>query len=118
MIPDNMPLFKFIRALYQFHHQTLPIMKIDRGQIQFRDYVFTGTEPSAYVHRISSKSQGFPVFHFSIRVLSTLFASYFLFLLHSAPSEVSTVLFFHGTAPLKVFQSILNQNFTLTGKDA
>ena len=40
MIPDNMPLFKFICALYQFHHQTLPIMKI-----QFRDYVFTGTEP-------------------------------------------------------------------------
>ena len=45
MIPHNMPLFKFICALYQFHHQTLPIMKIDRGQIQFRDYVFTGTEP-------------------------------------------------------------------------
>ena len=36
---------KFICALYQFHHQTPPIMKIDRGQIQFRDYVFTGTEP-------------------------------------------------------------------------
>ena len=47
MIPHNMPLFKFICALYQFHHQTLPIMKIDRGQIQFRDYVFTGTEPIA-----------------------------------------------------------------------
>ena len=45
MIPHNMPLFKFICALYQFHHQTPPIMKIDRGQIQFRDYVFTGTEP-------------------------------------------------------------------------
>ena len=45
MIPHNMPLFKFICALYQFHHQTLPIMKIDRGQIQFREYVFTGTEP-------------------------------------------------------------------------
>ena len=45
MIPHNMPLFKFICALYQFHHQTPPIMKIERGQIQFRDYVFTGTEP-------------------------------------------------------------------------
>ena len=45
MIPHKMPLFKFICALYQFHHQTLPIMKIDRGQIQFRDYVSTGTEP-------------------------------------------------------------------------
>ena len=45
MIPHNMPLFKFICALYQFHHQTLPIIKIDRGQIQFRDYVLTGTEP-------------------------------------------------------------------------
>ena len=45
MIPHNMPLFKFIYALYEFHHQTLPIVKIDRGQIQFRDYVFTGTEP-------------------------------------------------------------------------
>ena len=45
MIRHNMPLFKFICALYQFHHQTPPIMKIDRGQIQFRDYVFTGTEP-------------------------------------------------------------------------
>ena len=45
IIPHNMPPFKFIGALYQFHHQTLRIMKIDRGQIQFRDYVFTGTEP-------------------------------------------------------------------------
>ena len=50
MIPHNMILFKFICALYQFHHQTLPIMKIDRGQIQFRDYVFTGTEPYEDFH--------------------------------------------------------------------
>ena len=45
MIPHNMTLFKFICVLYQFHCQTLPIMKIDRGQIQFPEYVFTGTEP-------------------------------------------------------------------------
>ena len=45
MIPHNMPLFKFICALYQFHHQTLPIMIIDRDQIQFQDYIPTGTEP-------------------------------------------------------------------------
>ena len=29
--------------LHQFHRQTLPIMKIDRGQIPFREYVSTGT---------------------------------------------------------------------------
>ena len=46
MIPHNMTLFKFICVQYQFHRQTLPIMKIDRGQIQFRDYVSTGTEPT------------------------------------------------------------------------
>ena len=46
MIPHNMTLFKFICVQYQFHRQTLPIMKIDRGQIQFRDYVSTGTEPN------------------------------------------------------------------------
>ena len=45
MIPHNMTLFKFICVQYQFHGQTLPIMKIDRGQIQFREYVSTGTEP-------------------------------------------------------------------------
>ena len=45
MIPHNMTLLKFICVLYQFHRQTLTIMKIDRGQIQFREYVFTGTEP-------------------------------------------------------------------------
>ena len=38
-----------------------------------------------------SKGQGCLVFHCSIRVLSTLFAPYFWFLLCSAPSEVSTV---------------------------
>ena len=59
MIPHNMPLFKFICALYQFHHQTLPIMKIDRGQIQFRDYVFTGTEPNAILCRFDSMVQKF-----------------------------------------------------------
>ena len=47
MIPHNMTLFKFICVQYQFHRQTLPIMKIDRGQIQFRDYVSTGTEPNS-----------------------------------------------------------------------
>ena len=45
MLPHNMTLLKFICVLYQFHRQTLTIMKIDRGQIQFREYVFTGTEP-------------------------------------------------------------------------
>ena len=45
MIPHNMTLLKFICVLYQFHRQTLTIMKIDRGQIQFREYVFTGMEP-------------------------------------------------------------------------
>ena len=45
-----MTLFKFICVQYQFHRQTLPIMKIDRGQIQFRDYVSTGTEPDVDVY--------------------------------------------------------------------
>ena len=49
MIPHNMTLFKFICVQYQFHRQTLPIMKIDRGQIQFRDYVSTGTEPFLFI---------------------------------------------------------------------
>ena len=48
MIPHNMTLFKFICVQYQFHGQTLPIMKIDRGQIQFREYVSTGTEPELW----------------------------------------------------------------------
>ena len=48
MIPHNMTLFKFICVQYQFHGQTLPIMKIDRGQIPFREYVSTGTEPHEY----------------------------------------------------------------------
>ena len=43
-----MTLLKFICVLYQFHRQTLTIMKIDRGQIQFREYVFTGTEPNFF----------------------------------------------------------------------
>ena len=45
MILHNMTSFKFICVLYQFHRQTLLIMKIDRGQIQFQEYVSTGTEP-------------------------------------------------------------------------
>ena len=36
--------FRFLCVLYQFQRQTLPIMKIDRGQIQFREYASTGTE--------------------------------------------------------------------------
>ena len=48
VIPHNMTLFKFICVQYQFHRQTLPIIKIDRGQIQFREYVSTGTEPNVY----------------------------------------------------------------------
>ena len=46
MIPHNMTLFKSICVQYQFHRQTLPFMKIDQGQIQFREYVSTGTEPN------------------------------------------------------------------------
>ena len=45
MIPHNMIFSKFICVQYQFHGQTLPIMKIDRDQIQFREYVSTETEP-------------------------------------------------------------------------
>ena len=45
MILHYMALFKFICVLYQFHCQTLSLMKIDWGQIQFREYVSTGTEP-------------------------------------------------------------------------
>ena len=41
----NMTLFKMICVLYQCHHWTLPIMKIDRDRFQFREYVSTGTEP-------------------------------------------------------------------------
>ena len=36
-------LWVIICVLYQFHRQTLPIMIIDRGQIQFREYASTGT---------------------------------------------------------------------------
>ena len=50
MILHNMMLFEFICVQYQFHRQTLPIMKIDRGQIQFREYVSTGTEPKLKIH--------------------------------------------------------------------
>ena len=50
-------------------------------------------------HRTLTKSQSRRVFHCSIRVLSTLFAPYFWFLINSAPLEVPTVLFFHETAP-------------------
>ena len=35
MIPHNMTLFKFICVPYQFHGQTLPIMKIDRAKSNF-----------------------------------------------------------------------------------
>ena len=35
MIPHNMTLFKFICVQYQFHAQTLPIMKIDRAKFNF-----------------------------------------------------------------------------------
>ena len=35
MVPHNLPLFKFICAMYQFHHQTLPIMKIDQAKSKF-----------------------------------------------------------------------------------
>ena len=58
MIPHNMTIFKFICVQYQFHGQTLPIMKIDRGQIQFREYVSTGTEPKFYA-RLTEKKKIF-----------------------------------------------------------
>ena len=57
MIPHNMTLFKFICVQYQFHRQTLPIMKIDRGQIQFREYVSTGTEPNLAYSRSAHCTQ-------------------------------------------------------------
>ena len=50
MIPHNMTLIKIICVQYQFYCQTLPIMKIDQGQIQFRDYISTGTEPFVEFH--------------------------------------------------------------------
>ena len=59
MIPHNMTLFKFICVQYQFHGQTLPIMKIDRGQIQFREYVLTGTEPKGVIYGLYIKSAPF-----------------------------------------------------------
>ena len=49
-----MTLFKFICELYQFDRQTLTIMKIDRGQIKFREYVSTGTEPYESTVKCSS----------------------------------------------------------------
>ena len=52
MIHHNMTLFKFICVQYQFHRQTLPVMKIDRGQIQFREYVSTGTEPFHFINSL------------------------------------------------------------------
>ena len=70
MIPHNMTLFKFICVQYQFHRQTLPIMKIDQGQIQFRDcFNRNGTEarsqrplPSLYFSCRSKKQDGRPRF--------------------------------------------------------
>ena len=56
MIPHNMTLFEFICVQYQFHGQTLPIMKIDGGQIQFREYVSTVTEPNISNQPIQMKS--------------------------------------------------------------
>ena len=58
MILHNMTLFKFICVQYQFHGQTLPIMKIDRGQIQFREYVSTGTEPLLCTLSLSPSCNG------------------------------------------------------------
>ena len=52
-----MTLFKFICVQYQFHGQTLPIMKIDRGQIKFREYVSTGTEAYDDVTTIGNNRQ-------------------------------------------------------------
>ena len=45
IIPHNVTSFKIIFVLYQFDCQKLPILKIDRGQIQFREIVSTETEP-------------------------------------------------------------------------
>ena len=61
MIPHNMTLFKLICVQYQFHGQTLPIMKIDRGQIPFRDYVSTGTQPYHMIKGMFPKSLKFNV---------------------------------------------------------
>ena len=73
-----------------------PVTNVFWPRIQlYQDRIVYVTIVTCMCHRILSKSQGCPVFHFSIRVLSTLFA----------PSEVSTVLFFHGTAPLQSIES-------------
>ena len=45
MIPHNLTLFQYMCALYQNQHQTLPIKKIDRGQIGLREYHSTLSEP-------------------------------------------------------------------------
>ena len=63
---------------------------------------------------ILSKSQGCPVFDFSIRVLSTLFASYFWFLLHCSIRGIDRPLFpWNGPS-----QEVFPINFTFTGNDA
>ena len=50
MVSHNMTLLKMICILYQFHHCIRLIINIDRGQIQFREYVSAGTEPKHDMH--------------------------------------------------------------------
>ena len=56
MIPHNMTLFKFMCTVSSSLPNTsyYKCIKIDRDQIQFREYVFTGTEP------LDSKPNVFP----------------------------------------------------------
>ena len=54
MLSHNMELLKIICVLYQFHHSTLPTVKIDRGQIHFWEFVLTGMESYSSVHLVSS----------------------------------------------------------------
>ena len=75
MIPHNMTLFKFICVLYQFHRQTLPIMKIDRGQNQFRDNVSTGTGPDYEMwHAPTWKCRSTEIWGFKVRLTENLYA--------------------------------------------
>ena len=85
MIPHNMTLFKSICVQYQFHRQTLPIIKIDRGQIQFRDYVSTGTEPNficipSFYHKFFYTYEIIYQFNDSVLLISIRYSSIFIYI--------------------------------------
>ena len=51
MIPRNMALFKFICVLYQFHRQTLYIMKIDGAKSNFESMCLQERNPNYQILR-------------------------------------------------------------------